>query len=100
MCELAQYIMKLAYFNLQKELAGEVEGAKKKISKQQGLLSSNKMVSKQQAHKDCQLHTIGQHATGKGSSNEQTSYPKWLPKMSFLCNQRVKKKKEANNSTS
>ena len=45
----------------------EVEGTNKKISKQQGLQSSN---SKQQQASDLEL--TWQHATGKGSSIEKT----------------------------
>ena len=46
----------------------EVEGTNKKISKQQGLQSSN---SKQQVEQQASELTW-QHATGKGSSIEKT----------------------------
>ena len=48
----------------------EVEGTNKKISKQQGLQSSN---SKQQVEQQApDLELTWQHATGKGSSIEKT----------------------------
>ena len=55
--------------NLQMNELEEVEGTNKKISKQQGLQSSN---SKQQVEQLQASEPTWQHATGKGSLIEKT----------------------------
>ena len=50
----------------------EVEETNKKISKQQGLQSSNSNQQVEQQASDLELTSVWQHATGKGSSIEKT----------------------------